>query len=379
MCQRPSHLLISFCNSIAGAPALVLLDLESWSLSVLDVPDALSTERATGLAMSESHLFVLTSKATAPAEETSADRRPSGLWVFDRADLSLAARHTLSRVYDAHSMLTGPHGLDVVSTGTDEVIRVTLRGAELIGEDVLWRPDPDGPRTDVHHLNGICRWKDRVLVSGMGRKSGRLWDSADAGFIVAIPSGETILNARHPHSVMVLGETLAYCDSATAEFRILGSPDAVTMPGYPRGACQAGSRVFVGTSRGRKTSKSTGLLTNRADPGAIAGQCAVVCCALEPLSVERVIEMEPMGLEIYDILPVDTVDRWPILPHTRWRDRLLHGLFSSLDERDAKTAWLHTELVARNETIRWLHTEVAARDRTVEQLQKKIADGKEQT
>jgi hypothetical protein len=373
MQSRPSHLLISFCNTTAGAPSLALLDLESWSLSVLDVPDAVATERATGLGMSASHVFVLTSTATALPGDAPNQRRPSGLWVFDRWDLSVVARHTLARVYDAHSMLIGPDCLDIVSTGSDEVIRATLRGVEVVQEDVLWRPDADGPRADVHHLNGICRWKDRVIVSGFGKKTGRLWESAHSGFAAAIPSGEIVANARHPHSVMPLGDTLAYCDSASAELRILGSACVISTPGYARGLCQVGSTVFIGTSRGRRTSKSTGLLTNRADPGTTTGRCAIVCCSLEPFAAERVIDLEPMGLEIYDILPVGAVDRWPIVPDTLWRDRMLHGVLSGLDERDATAVWLHTEVAARDETIAWLHAEVADRDRRIEALQAEVA------
>jgi hypothetical protein len=373
MPSRSSHLLISFCNTTVGAPSLALLDLQSWSLSVLDVPDAVATERATGLAMSDSHLFVLTTTATSSAGDASTNRRPSGLWVFDREDLSVVARHTLARVYDAHSMLIGPDGLDVVSTGTDEVVRITLRGTEVSAEEVLWRPDADGPRADVHHLNGICRWNDRVIVSGFGKKAGRLWDSAHAGFAAAIPSGEIVAHARHPHSVMALGDTLAYCDSASAELRMLGSDRVIPTPGYARGLCQIGSTVFIGTSRGRKTSKSTGLLTTRADPGTTTGRCAIVCCSLDPLATERVIDLEPMGLEIYDILPVADVGRWPLVPQTLWRDRMLHGLLAGLDERDATTVWLHTEVAARDESIGWLHSAVADRDRRIEELHGEIA------
>jgi hypothetical protein len=374
MTPNPSHLLISFCNTIAGAPALALLDLVSSTVAVVDVPEALSTERATGLAVSPEFVFVLTSSASAEPGLPISGRRPSGLWLFDRHDLSLIARHALTEVYDAHSMIVGPDGLDVVSTGTDEVIRIRLRGADVNGEDVVWRPDPEGPRTDVHHLNGICRWNDRVIVSGFGKKAGALWDSAAAGFVAAVPSGETIAGARHPHSVMPLDDTLAYCDSATAQLRVLGSSRAVALPGYARGLCRVGATVFVATSRGRKTSKSTGLLTTRADPGAVAGRCAIVCCALDTMSIERVIDVEPLGLEIYDLVPVDGVERWPTVSPTAWRDRLLRGLFAGLDEQEATIAWLHTEVASRDTSVEWLHAEVARRDRMIEQLQRDIAD-----
>ena len=38
---------------------------------------------------------------------------------------------------------------------TDEVVRLHLRGDAIVGQEVFWRPDPDGPREDRHHLNAI--------------------------------------------------------------------------------------------------------------------------------------------------------------------------------------------------------------------------------
>jgi hypothetical protein len=115
MSPRSSHLLISFCNTTAGAPSLALLDLTSWSLSVLDVPDDLAIQRATGVAISESLVFVLTTSATAQPGGAGDGLLPSGLWVFDRSSFSLVARHALSRVYDAHSMLLGSAALGVAA------------------------------------------------------------------------------------------------------------------------------------------------------------------------------------------------------------------------------------------------------------------------
>jgi hypothetical protein len=84
--------------------------------------------------------------------------------------------------------------------------------------------------------------------------------------------------------------------------------------------------------------------------------------------------VEPLGLEIYDIVPVDGVERWPTVSPTVWRDRLLRGLFNGLDEREATIAWLHTEVASRDKSVEWLHGEVARRDQLVEHLHREIAE-----
>ena len=144
-------------------------------------------------------------------------------------------------------------------------------------------------------------------------------------------------------------------------------------PDTRAGIARVGDHLFVGTSRGRQVSKSTGRLTNRADPGTPAGKCTVVCLTADTLEIRRVVDLDHLAIEIYDLLPVSETDGWPVLTDTEWRDELITSLTASFETRDATIAWLHTEVSDRDATVAWLHREVAERDRSVASLHQEVA------
>jgi hypothetical protein len=325
-----------------------------------------------GIALSNRHVFAVTANTAGRASRDPAG--PSGLLVFDRRDLTLLAEHVFSSVFDAHSVLALDGELLVVSTGTDEITRVRLDGPNVVSEEVLWRMDVHGPRADVHHLNAICSRRGEVLVSGFGKKTGHLWSTATAGFIVSVTTGERLaMGIGHPHSLIDVEETLAYCESSTATVRLLGKNRAQQLPGYARGLCRVGDRLLVGTSRGRQTSKSTGL-TTRADPGMPVGCCAVVTLRLPSLDIERVVDLDELAFELYDLQPVSDVAQWPVTEEAEWRKNLVTGLRAGYEERDATVSWLHAEVSVRDAEIARLHREVAERDRVITWLHGEAAE-----
>ena len=219
----------------------------------------------------------------------------------------------------------------MVLTGTDEVIELRMRGDEVISESVFWRPEPDAPRADIHHLNAIFGWRGDLLVSGFGKKPGPDWGLTREGFIVNVTRGEAIASGiYHPHSLVAIGEEIAYCESGKRAVRVMGRGQTQRLPGYTRGLCLTGQKVFVGTSVGRRVSKSTGMLHNpQHSSGTPEGQCTV--CRLSPssLEIEDVIDLSAYGEEIYDLLPVEGTSRWPIVsdnnfssPKTAWWDQV---------------------------------------------------------
>jgi hypothetical protein len=176
----------------------------------------------------------------------------------------------------------------------------------------------------------------------------------------------------HPHSILDIDGTLAYCESSTASV-VVGGSRSEQLPGYPRGLCRVGDRLLVGTSRGRKVSKSTGI-TNRADPGAPAGRCSVTTLALPGLAIERVDDLDELALEIYDLQPVSDAAAWPVVAETEWLKSRLVGLQERYEEHDGTVTWLHTEVAARDAEIVRLHSEVARRDASIAELQRDVAD-----
>jgi hypothetical protein len=254
-------------------------------------------------------------------------------------------------------------------------VRLTLRGAHIVREDVLWRPDPAGPRSDVHHLNALGSWRGRLVCSGFGKKVDPLWSSAANGFIVDIETGERLASGiGHPHTLIDVGSTLAYCESSTSTIRLLDTGAMQQVPGYARGLCVIGDRLFAGTSRGRRTSNRSDTLTNRGDPGKPAGCCSLVELRLETLDIHRVIDLDLLGWEIYDLQPVSGITGWPIADDLHWRDSCIHGVRADFEARDQTVSWLHSEVAIRDSEVTRLHREVAERDRTIEYLHREVAD-----
>jgi hypothetical protein len=232
---------------------------------------------------------------------------------------------------NVHSLWVSGEVLYVVSTATDEVIELRMRGDEVLSESVFWRPDWKGRRADIHHLNAIFGWRGDLLVSGFGKKPGVHWGLTREGFIVNVTRGETIASGiYHPHSLVAVGEEIAYCESGKRVVRVIERGQTQRLPGYTRGLCLTGQKLFVGTSVGRRVSKSTGMLHNpQHSSGTPAGQCTV--CRLSPssLEIEDVIDLSAYGEEIYDLLPVEGTVRWPIAsydnfsgPKTAWWDQV---------------------------------------------------------
>lgn len=316
------QILVSFCNvTRPGWPALGLLDPATSTFHVVQLPVGLLRGAGlTGLAATERHVYA----ATQATNVTLRGRRPGRceLLVFDRADLRLVNRYPFRRATDVHSLWLAGETLYAVSTGTDEVVELRARGAEVDLESLFWRPEPPGPRADVHHLNAVRGRADRLLVVGFGRRGGGLWSSARDGFVVDAVCGERLASGlRHPHSLALVDGQIACCESRERAVQVIGGPRVGDLAGYTRGLCVVGSELFVGTSVGRRTSRSTGRSAAHAST-APPGRCAISRLSTDRLVVEETIDLSAYGREIYDLLPLDSVERWPLVSRLTPRDRL---------------------------------------------------------
>jgi hypothetical protein len=306
---------MSFCNIPVGAPLLALLERESGVVRRVRVPRELFVEGgATGVAVTDR--FVYVAAQSTQVIDHADPRVRSGILTFDRSDFRLIQFYECSSVFDVHSLCVLADELVVVSTGTDELVSLGLRGANIVSETVVWRADLDGPRTDNHHLNAIYPWRGDLVVSGFGKKTGTLWSSATQGFLQCVGSGERLASfLHHPHSITDIGDTLAYCESATRSVRLIGKSGRGQLPGYTRGLCRAGDDLFVATSRSRFISKSRRIASNSVEPGAATGDCTVVRLCLNDLRIKQIIDLTTFGCEVYDLQPISTIENWPIENH----------------------------------------------------------------
>ena len=157
----------------------------------------------------------------------------------------------------------------VVSSGTDEIVEVTIRAGEVKTETVYWRMDPVGARHDHHHLSGICAAQEGLVVCGFGKRRTELWSSATDGFLLDLNHGSQIVSDLHqPHTATRISSSIIYCESRKMAVRRCHGAESQALPGYTRGLCQSGSYIFVATSVGRKQSRSTGqFVENFAESG----------------------------------------------------------------------------------------------------------------
>ncbi|HZH66195.1 MAG TPA: DUF4915 domain-containing protein [Flavisolibacter sp.] len=310
------HILVSFCNlrSLPGRPALGLFNADTMDLRVLKLPvEVPQGIGMMGLAISSQFVFV----GLQVSGGTKAAFSPPGLLIFNRSNFSLVHHYTFGLVKDIHSFWLSKDEarLYVVSTGTDEVIEVKLERATVVAEKFFWRPEPEGVREDVFHINCIYEWQGDLVISGFGKKTeNEEWNSARNGFIFNISQNKTIVSGiEHPHSFAGADGRLAYCESRKRQLCFVNDKDTITLPGYARGLCIAGDKLFAGTSASRKKSKSTGKLNKSL--GIDGGECSISQINLRTPEIEKTVNLRKYGEEIYELLPVEGTADWPVYNH----------------------------------------------------------------
>jgi hypothetical protein len=205
-------------------------------------------------------------------------------------------------VKDIHSIWLSAteDSLYVVSTGTDEVIKLILEGAQVVDEHIYWRPEPDITREDVNHINCIYEWQGNLIISGFGKKiENEEWNAARNGFIYNISQNKSIVSGiEHPHSFAVAGNKLLYCESRKRRLAVVDDDRTITLPGYARGLCRMNNKLYVGTSASRKVSKSSGKLNKSL--GVDGGDCTISRINYDTFQIEKTVSLRKYAEEIYE-------------------------------------------------------------------------------
>ncbi|MEO5905830.1 MAG: DUF4915 domain-containing protein, partial [Saprospiraceae bacterium] len=347
-----------------GFPVLGVLDSENLQISILDLPLEIPRTGTLGLAQSSRFIYVglqyafdgRTSYRLPPeiglefnAQGILASLNPCSLLVFDKKNFELLHQHYFKIVEDVHSFLLSAdeQTLYVVSTGTDEVIRLELKDEYVINESVFWRPDPDGERLDHHHLNSICQWNGDIIISGFGRKLvPDDWNTALNGFVYNITQHRSIYEGLiQPHSLIVIDQRLAVCESRQKKVMFIDHGPQIDLGGYSRGICHLNKKLIVGISARRVKSKSTGKLNKNKEVDQTG--CTVCKLSLDPFIVEKVISLNHCANEIYEMLAVDHIEEWPLIPARDYRMYF-------------QDAWEHQRQLAFQETMKCMDKETTA-------------------
>jgi uncharacterized protein DUF4915 len=274
----------------APGSGLARMHLANGRVDEIELAGGMAAHGMSGLAAAGDRVYAVQHALADPATGRPTDR--NALLVLDAESLAVVGRHVLELGRDVHSIAVADGAVFAVSTGTDEVLALRLRGDRVVDERPFWRPDPSLPRADHHHLNAIMAGAGDLFVSGFGRRAHvERWSSARDGFIVGLESGRTLVHGIYqPHSVTALPDGLGYCESPLAAARLPAGRSCESLPGYTRGMCAAGREVLVGTSPLRQ--RAAGI-----DAG-----CRVVRIHPERLAVEPLAQLSGGG-EIYDLLP----------------------------------------------------------------------------
>jgi hypothetical protein len=277
--------LVSLYNG--EAPALGLIDPDSLQFAHIDLPGHLPARGVTGLAAEGDRVYAVLYDLL---DETGLPTRRSALMVLDRASLRMLSQSRIRLGLDVHSIAVLDGTVYAVSTGTDEVLELRLTSDRVISERVYWRPDDSLGRGDHHHLNSIIARDGELIVSGFGRRSDvERWSSARDGFIHNVTRDRNLVRGIYqPHSVHAFPDGLGYCESPLRAARLPAGRSCEQLPGYSRGMCAVGSKLLVGTSRGRADAQ---------------GKSNVVRLDAASLRVEAQVDLGHPTAEIYDLLP----------------------------------------------------------------------------
>jgi hypothetical protein len=290
------QLLISFCFTSPPGHALAKLDVDSERLEWVDLmhPE-LSIHGAMGLCRYRSGYIAV-------FHATCDSRQVSCIGQFDAA-LSLKRLAPLALVHDAHSIIEHEGALLVVSSGTNQVIHLDWPDDAPPHERVFFEIDPG---SDTLHMNSLQAFGGKLFLSMFGNRGGSSWRDAANGRVVRLADGATVADGlHHPHGLFVDEGALSCLASATGEIRqVAGSPREARpkLEGYLRGIAADDRFVYVGTSRLRNRSKSTG---NKQDTPLVE---TGVGCGLHLVDkasgTSRWLDLSPFASEIYDVLPL---------------------------------------------------------------------------
>lgn len=296
-------LLVTFCNQGAGRRrfALAAVDPAAGRFHWIGMGRGRKDVGATGCARRDGLLFVSTQSENAR------------LVAFDTASWRRIAATPFEKVRDPHSLVSGPDGLYIASSGDNAIYRLATDKGGLKREELVWRhPGTSSDHDDVH-VNSLAFAGTHLLVTGFGpRNPDGTWN-CDDGFIFDLASQRFLIRGLdHPHSLACEGDRIAVSESRAGRVRVgrltadgADLAQTVAIPGYPRGLAFAGPSLYVGTSVMRKYSRSRQVPVCPAPES--YQRSAIWRIDTASLKTEEILDCSAQGPEIYEISVMDGV------------------------------------------------------------------------
>lgn len=295
-----ANLLVSFCNvkdREKQVLAAVRVDDDRHEVEWIDIKSSAFVQGATGLCFWNGLVCV--------AHQGGPETDPGFVLLNPDLDFEQVGEGLLPSASGIHSVCCVDQELYFVAARKDSVFKATLdsRSGEWRWSQYWTFPDSSG-HADENHLNAIDHVNGDLCVSGFGEKKGDQWTSATRGFIYNIDHGEYVVrDVYHPHSL--LEDSRIVWTSESARNRLLSSNgDELVFPaGYIRGLAISEDFFYVGSSKRRTLSESTGAV-NRQSLGRFEGTCCIYRLAKGTEEPQVLVDFSEIRNEIYEMILV---------------------------------------------------------------------------
>lgn len=290
---------ISFCNQISSPNySLCILDSETgdaqW-ISLLDLPSELRQDFSgiTGICYVDKGVVIATQSAT-----------PTLIYLNNEQKITNYI--ALQQCRDTHSLTFHNGYIYIVSTGTNEIYRVSFFDGNFVKEELFWQyPDVKYDKDEVH-LNGLTIDKDCLIASCFGNKKvDGSWDVE--GRIFYVDSNQTIHGGlNQPHSPVIDGERLVFAESKAQKIYLYNKSikdewyfeKDFVLNGYTRGLILKENRIWVAISADRKSSRSKKTFEASELE---SGDSAIVEIDINTCQKVTMLNLIGFGREVYDL------------------------------------------------------------------------------
>lgn len=256
--------------------------------------------------------------------------KPTKIGIYN-SEFKLLKVLLLDNIIDLHSFTIMNDKLYCVSTGTNQVIEITLTNDFDISDTKPFYSYGNNNKKDIYHLNSISAYNDCLYITMFGKKNNNSWKNSENGQLIKISDKKIVKNSlQHPHTVYSIDTSLSYCESKTGKF-YLGETE-FDLLNYTRGICFSNDFIFVGSSGKRIKSRSEGTInTNEAsNPEETKSYISIINRSSK--KIESKIFLNDFGTEIYELLYLDNgfkipewikINSWKDLSITHLREKIM--------------------------------------------------------
>jgi len=256
--KKAGSVVISFCNQGASPEySLCLLNISDRSVTWIPLSELYSQSHSglggvCGVSWSYEKIIIAT-------------QGPNPLLAcWDYRSKCWVSTIQLQKVVDAHSIVTRDEYVYVVSTGTNEIYRVSWNGSYFGDEEIYWQYPGVSYDHDVVHLNGLALDGDSLIASGFGvRDDAGRWGAKGEVFYIDKKQNLIFCGLDQPHSPTMIEGNLYIAESKAGlihKFQRENDKWAIkktySVGGYVRGIAMLNYKLIAGISAPRSVSRS---------------------------------------------------------------------------------------------------------------------------